>query len=103
MSRARGRGNDDSRCPACGAHTLAQWVGHTAALRARVDLPPPGETRPYDTTAADAEPNRLVWCLPRQSYRPLRLRWTARGHPPDCPHQHLLDHQCPPAEPATIF
>ncbi|WP_129307965.1 hypothetical protein [Streptomyces sp. L2] len=103
MSRARRRGNTDSRCPACGAHLLTQWVGHTAALHARVDLPPPGEPRPYPAAVTDATPQRLVWCLPRPRHGPLRLRWTSPGHPPDCPHQHLLDHQCPPAEPTTIF
>lgn len=102
MTGARPRGSNSiaSRCPACRAPLLVQWVGTTAALKAAVDLPAPGEDRPYPAAAAQATPNDLVWCLPRQPHRPLRLRWTSRGHPPDCPHQHLLTHKCPPT---TIF
>lgn len=92
-----------SRCPACGLPLLVQWVGHTAALQARVDLPAPDEARPYGEALRHRTPDRLVWCLPRRRYGPLRLRWTHARHPPDCPHQHLLDHQCPPAEPTTLF
>lgn len=92
----RRRGGVDSRCPACGQPLLVQWVGDTAALQARVSLPPPDEQLPYPAAAADSTPNNLVWCLPRQAHRALRLRWTSRRHPPDCPHQHLLAHQCQP-------
>jgi len=92
----------DSRCPACGTPLLVQWVGDVAALKARVALPPPDEAHPYPPALAASTPNSLVWCLPRQPFRPLRLRWTSRGHPPDCPHQHLLDHTCT-AEPTTLF
>ena len=52
MAGARGRGRADSRCPACGAPLLVQWVGDTAALQARVALPPPDEPRPYGPAAA---------------------------------------------------
>ncbi|WP_171108641.1 MULTISPECIES: hypothetical protein [unclassified Streptomyces] len=99
----RTRGGSPQRCPSCGAPTLTQWVGDTAALQAVVDLPPADETRPYAPAAAQATPHDLVWCLPRLPYRALRLRWTSGRHPPNCPHQHLLTHRCPPAEPTTIF
>lgn len=92
-----------TRCPACGRTILAQWVGHTAALHAVVDLPPPTEPRPYPLALEGSTPHDLVWCLPRQPHRAPRLRWTARGHPPDCPHQHLTSHTCPPADPTTLF
>ncbi|KMS79078.1 hypothetical protein ACH49_13550 [Streptomyces leeuwenhoekii] len=98
----RRRGGADSRCPACGAPLLVQWVGHTAALQARVDLPPPDEPRPYGPAAAASTPNDLVWCLPRRPFGALRLRWTTGRHPPDCPHQHLLTHRCT-TEPTTLF
>lgn len=92
----RTRGGAPTRCPSCGGHLLAQWVGHTAALRATVDLPPAEEPRPYGPALAARTPDDLVWCLPRQRFRPLRLRWTGHGHPPDCPHQHLTTHHCTP-------
>lgn len=100
--RASGKGGADSRCPSCSAPLLVQWVGHTAALQARVDLPPPHEHRPYGPALQARTPHRLVWCLPRLPHRALRLRWTGSRHPPDCPHQHLLDHQCTSA-PTTLF
>jgi hypothetical protein len=101
MAGARGRGGQDaSRCPACGAPLLVQWVGHTAALKATVGLPAPDEHRPYPAATAASTPHDLVWCLPRPNYGPLRLRWTTGRHPPDCPHQHLTTHKCPPT---TLF
>lgn len=91
-----------TRCPSCSAPLLVQWVGDVAAIKARVTLPPEGEPRPYGPAAAASTPDSLVWCLPRQRFRPLRLRWTGRSHPHGCPHQHLLDHTCT-AEPTTLF
>ncbi|WP_086768161.1 hypothetical protein [Streptomyces bobili] len=102
MTRARPRGGGTQRCPACRAPLLVQWVGDTAALQARVSLPPADEHLPYPAAAADSTPNDLVWCLPRLPHRTLRLRWTHRRHPPDCPHQHLTSHQCTTA-PTTLF
>jgi hypothetical protein len=108
MSGARPRGSGGSsdgvrRCPACRAPLLVQWVGHVAALKASVDLPPPDELRPWPQAKARSDDMNLVWCLPRPRHGPLRLRWAHTRHPPDCPHQHLLTHQCPPAEPTTLF
>jgi hypothetical protein len=100
MAGHRGRGGADSRCFACGAPLLVQWVGERAALKARVALPSAKEPLPYGPAAAQAPPGDLVWCLPRLPHRALRLRWTGRRHPPDCPHQHLTTHQCPPT---TLF
>jgi hypothetical protein len=92
-----------SRCPACSAPVVSQLVGHTAALKATVDLLPADEPRPYGPALTASTADDLVWCLPRQRFRPLRLRWTTSRHPPDCPHQHLTAHRCPPAEPTTLF
>ena len=99
----RRKGGADSRCPACGQPLLVQWVGDVAAIKASVDLPPAHEARPYAPARAASTPNDLVWCLPRRPYGALRLRWTSRRHPDDCPHQHLTTHRCPPAEPTTLF
>lgn len=95
MAGARGRGGANSRCPACEAPLLVQWVGNVAALQARVTLPPAKERLPYPQALADRTPDDLVWCLPRLPHRALRLRWTNGRHPPDCPHQHLTTHKCP--------
>jgi hypothetical protein len=96
----RGRGGADSRCPSCGQPLLTQWVGDTAALKARVTLPPATTPLPYTEALQDRTPHDLVWCLPRLPHRALRLRWTSSRHPPDCPHQHLTSHKCPPT---TLF
>ncbi|WP_030344845.1 hypothetical protein [Streptomyces sp. NRRL S-1022] len=100
MAGRRRDGTD--RCPSCGRPLLVQWVGHTAALQARVDLLPPDEQRPYGPAAEASTPDDLVWCLPRPRHGPLRLHWTTGRHPPDCPHQHLLTHRCTTA-PSTLF
>lgn len=111
MAGAWSRGGADSRrsaagprpCAHCNTPVLTQLVGHTAALKATVDLPPADEGRPYPPALAASTCEDLVWCLPRQGLRPLRLRWTSGRHPPDCLHQHLTTHRCPPAEPSTLF
>jgi hypothetical protein len=95
-------GTGASRCPSCSAPLLVQWVGDVAALKARVALPPADARLPYREALKDRTDNNLVWCLPRQRFRPLRLRWTTGRHPPDCPHQHLTTHHCT-AEPTTLF
>lgn len=100
--RASRKGDTGTRCPSCSAPLLVQWVGDVAALKARVTLPPAEAQLPYPQALTDRTDNDLVWCLPRQRFRPLRLRWTSRRHPPDCPHQHLTAHQCT-AEPTTLF
>ncbi len=94
MAGDRRRGDDDSRCLACGRPTLEQLVGTFAALQVRVTLPPADEHRPYRQAAQRATANDLVWCLPRKPFHPLHLRWTSPRHPPDCPHQHLTTHKC---------
>lgn len=99
----RRRGGADSRCPSCGQPLLVQWVGDVAALKARVALPPAEAQLPYTEALQGRTPDDLVWCLPRSAFRPLRLRWTTGRHPPDCPHQHLTTHTCPPADPTTLF
>jgi hypothetical protein len=96
----RGRGGADSRCSACGQPLLVQWVGDNAALQARVSLPPDTARLPYPQAHAGSTPDDLVWCLPRLAHRALRLRWTGPRHPPDCPHEHLTSHKCPPT---TLF
>lgn len=99
MARTRPRGGDDSRCPACRAPILRQLVGHRAALTVTADLTPltPAEQ------AAVREPNRLIWCLHTDSLGNRHLRWLTSWHPPDCPHPHVTEHRCPPADPTTLF
>lgn len=100
--RASRTGDGTSRCPSCSAPTLTQLVGQTCALKVTVSLPGPDEHLPYGPAAAASTTDDLVWCLPRQGLRPLRLRWTTGRHPPDCSHQHLLAHHCA-TEPTTLF
>ncbi|WP_060888683.1 hypothetical protein [Streptomyces scabiei] len=96
---ARPRGSTGPRCPACRAPVITQLDGHTAALRATVDLTAltPAEQ------AAVREPNRLVYCLITRPHCPPRIRSITPWHPPDCPHPHVAEHRCPPAEPTTLF
>ncbi|WP_406338232.1 hypothetical protein OG987_13255 [Streptomyces sp. NBC_01620] len=98
--RASRKGGDDSRCPSCSAPVLRQLVGDRAALTVTADL----RSLTPEQQAAARTPNRLIWCLKTGGphSRP-RLRWTGRSHPTDCPHPHVTDHQCPPAEPTTLF
>lgn len=99
MARPRATGAADSRCPSCGAHTLTQWVGDIAALHVTADPTP--LTREQQT--AVREPNRLIWCLRQRQHTTPRLTWTGSLHPADCPHEHLTEHRCSPAEPTTLF
>ncbi|WP_237310427.1 hypothetical protein [Streptomyces sp. AMCC400023] len=96
---ARPRGGASSRCPACRAPVLTQLDSHRAALLATVDLTPltPDEQR------AVREPNRLIYCLVSRPHCPPRIRPISPWHPPDCPHPHVTEHRCPPAEPTTLF
>lgn len=100
MAGRRGPGAADSRCPACAAPVITQWVGHTAALRITADLTP----LTPEQQAAVRNPNRLIWCLYRAGpHSPPRLRWATRPHPPDCGHPHVTEHRCTPPEPTTLF
>jgi hypothetical protein len=96
-----GRASGSStRCSSCSAPVLRQLVGHVAALDVTADLTPltPAEQ------AQVREPNRLIWCLYQASpHTPPRLRWTGTGHPAGCPHPHVTEHRCPPADPTTLF
>ncbi|MDT9688165.1 hypothetical protein Q5762_07315 [Streptomyces sp. P9(2023)] len=99
MSRPRTTGAVDSRCPACAAPVITQWVGQVAALRATVDLTP----LTPEQQATVREPNRLVWCLYQGGpHTPPRLRWATPPHPPDCGHPHVTEHRCI-TEPTTLF
>jgi len=95
-----GRKGGGTRCTNCGLPLLVQWVGDVAALQARVTLPPADAQLPYPEALKQRTPHDLVWCLPRLPHRTPRLRWTSSRHPPDCPHQHLTSHTCPPS---TLF
>lgn len=97
--RGRQRG-DDSRCAACSAPILTQWVGHVAAVKVTAELRP---LTPAEQAAART-PNRLIWCLYRISeHTPARLRWITTDHSATCPHPHVAEHDCPGAEPTTLF
>ena len=73
----------------CGRTVLRQLVGNRAALDVTADAEP--------LTAAAAaelrEPNRLDWCVRQRKSGP-DLTWSGRTHPTDCPHPHVIDHQC---------
>lgn len=99
MTRGSRQGGDDSRCPACSAPVLTQLVGTRAALTVTADLRP---LTPAQQAAART-PHRLIWCLKTSPHTTPRLRWTDPWHPPDCAYPHLTDHQCPPAQPTTLF
>lgn len=96
--RASKRGSADSRCPACSAPLITQWVGDTAALKVTADLRPLSP----EQQATVRTPNRLIWCLKTGPHRAPRLRWINQIHPADCPHKHVTDHQCT-APPTTLF
>lgn len=89
--RPRRPGGADSRCRTCGAPTLTQTVGHTAALTVTADLTPLTPTQQTDLR----EPNRLIWCLYQVTGLPPRLRWVHPWHPAQCPHPHVTEHRCP--------
>lgn len=103
MAGRRARGAADSRCPACAAPVLTQWVGDRAALRVTADLTPLAP----EQQAAARGPNRLVWCLTHTGpHTQPRLRWLTPWHPANCPHPHVADHQCPGPrgqQPDTLF
>lgn len=99
-TRASRKGSADSRCPSCSAATITQLVGDRAALKVTADIRP----LTPEQQAAVRTPNRLIWCLVQAGpHTPARLRWTGNTHPTTCPHPHVTDHQCPPAEPTTLF
>jgi hypothetical protein len=95
----RTRGGAPTRCPSCGSRVVTQLVGDRAALKVTADLTP---LSPSEQAKARG-PNRLIWCLHPTPSGPGRLVWLTPWHPPDCPHPHVADHQCPPAEPTTLF
>jgi hypothetical protein len=68
---------------------IRQLVGRSAALDVVADE--------QQLTAAEAaalrEPNRLDWCV-RVTKQGPDMRWPGSTHPKDCPHPHVIDHQC---------
>lgn len=94
-----GRTDGGTRCPSCRARILTQLVGRTAALNVTADLTPLTATQQAELR----EPNRLIWCLVTTPLGAPRLRWTGSLHPADCPHTHVTEHRCQPAEPTTLF
>ncbi|MEV4437509.1 hypothetical protein AB0K09_00580 [Streptomyces sp. NPDC049577] len=88
MNRADG-GARRARCPRCDRPVLRQLVGRRAALDVTADAAP----MPAAAAQTLREPNRLTWCLRERSCSP-DLRWLGPGHPADCPHPHVIDHQC---------
>lgn len=97
---ARPRGGTPSRrCPACRAPIHREVVGHRAALTVTTDLTPLTPAEQAELRASD----RLIWCLRTNQLGIHRLVWLTAWHPPDCPHPHVTDHICPPADPTTLF
>ncbi|MGW1979198.1 hypothetical protein [Streptomyces sp. NPDC001889] len=97
MAGRRTPGAADSRCPACTAPILRQWVGRVAALHVTADLTPIDPAREHE----HREPNRLTWCLLTGPWRPPELRWRCWSR--TCGHQIVTEHRCPPADPTTLF
>lgn len=98
MSRARATGAADSRCPSCGARTHRQWVGRVMALHVTADLRP---LTPTEEAEIRTDPNRLTWCYITGPWRPPELRWRCTLR--TCTHTVVACHQCPPADPTTLF
>ncbi|MEV0114646.1 hypothetical protein AB0H77_15540 [Streptomyces sp. NPDC050844] len=96
---ARPRDTSPQRCPACRAPILRQLVGDRAALNVTADLTPLTPDQQQELR----EPNRLIWCLRTTQLGHRRLTWLDPWHPPDCPHPHVTEHRCPPADPTTLF
>ncbi|WP_406337340.1 hypothetical protein [Streptomyces sp. NBC_00649] len=85
----------------CGRTVLRQLVGQRAALDVTADA----DELTAAAAAALREPNRLDWCLRTTKAGP-DLRWLDGTHRADCPHPHVIDHQCkataaPAARPRT--
>jgi hypothetical protein len=98
--RASRQRSADSRCSACSAPTLTQWVGQVAAVKVTAELTP----LTPEQQAAARTPDRLIWCLYKATeHTPARLRWIHSSHPTACPHPHLAEHQCTGPEPTTLF
>ncbi|MFF3190518.1 hypothetical protein [Streptomyces misionensis] len=68
---------------------LRQLVGNRAALDVTADADPLSAA----AAAELREPNRLDWCVRQRKGGP-DLGWVDRSHPADCPHPHVIDHQC---------
>lgn len=81
-------------CPRCGAPVWRQLVGRMAALNVVADRVP----LPLDDALALASPNRLVWCAADLYGGGTDLRWLHMNGLP-CPHQHVVDHECPEGTP----
>ncbi|MYR60047.1 hypothetical protein GTY54_28720 [Streptomyces sp. SID625] len=81
----------------CGRTVLRQLVGHRAALDVTADTDP----IPAAHAAALREPNRLDWCLRQRSGGPDLVWADCHRRPGDCPHPHVIDHQCTAPPPAA--
>ena len=91
-------GASRTRCR-CGRPVIRQTVG---ALAVTADA----ERYTLAEALKRTGPNRLAWCLyQRSEWTPQKLRELHPStHPADCPHPHVVDHECtapPPAAPAA--
>jgi hypothetical protein len=83
-------------CGRCGAPTLRQPNGLPWTVTADA------EPMPLARALALTGPNRLAWCLKTSRWSGDRLtEMHTRSHPADCPHPHVIDHECPPGTPAA--
>ncbi|MCX4705679.1 hypothetical protein [Streptomyces sp. NBC_01373] len=84
-----------TRCR-CGLYVLRQDVG---GLIVNVDT---GHLQLAEARALSG-PNRLAWCLyQRTVWSPIKLRSaSASTHPEDCPHPHVVDHECAAPPPTS--
>lgn len=80
----------------CGQPVIRETVG-------ALDVTADAERLTLAEAVQRAGPNRLAWCLyQRSEWTPQRLRSTSpSGHREDCPHPHVVDHECTGAPPAA--
>jgi hypothetical protein len=76
-------------CPRCALPTLHQANGLPLVVTA--DAEPLSLADALKLTG----PNRLAWCLKTSRWSGNRLaEMHARSHRSDCPHPHVVDHEC---------
>jgi hypothetical protein len=80
-------------CDRCGAPVLRQTSGVPWVVTVDEKRLTP------DQAAAMTGPNRLAWCLRENKWTGMRLVEVLPSHNRQCPHAHLIAHECPPGTP----
>lgn len=85
------------RTPSVGARTVRCRCGRQVVKEVvgALDVTADAERLTLAAARQHTGPNRLAWCLyQRTEWTPQRLRSTAGAHREDCPHPHVVDHEC---------